>query len=59
LKKFRPTVFDSSQNGHSCNCTFLFIIFSKLNLLEGNIEGRGVRGDPFYVEIKSGIKSIN
>lgn len=55
LKKFRPTVFDSSQNGHSCNCAFLFKVFSKLELLEGDLEGRGVRGDPFYVEIKDAI----
>ena len=50
LKSFAPQIFDSTATpaGHSCNCTFLFMLLSHLNLA-GKIEGQGVRGDPFFV----------
>jgi hypothetical protein len=52
LRTFAPHVFDSNARpaGHSCNCTFLFLILGRLNLA-GQIEGRGISGDPFAVEI--------
>lgn len=50
LKAFAPAVFDSSRNGHSCNCTTLFMILKGMGLAT-TISGRGVRGDPFWVEI--------
>jgi hypothetical protein len=53
LKRYDPEVFDSNARpaGHSCNCTFLFRIFEALGIVT-EIEGGGVRGDPFYVHIK-------
>ncbi len=52
LKEFAPHIFDSSARpaGHSCNCTLLFLILNKLTL-SSKIQGRGVRGNPFYVNI--------
>lgn len=52
LKSFKPSVFCSDNNGHSCNCTFLFLILEKIGLLESGIEGKGVRGNSFGVRIK-------
>ena len=50
LKEANPSVFDSQARpaGHSCNCTFLFMVLQKLGIVT-SIHGRGVRGDPFYV----------
>lgn len=50
LKNFRKKVFSSKDNGHSCNCTFLFSLLGYLDLCT-DIKGKGVRGNPFYVEI--------
>ena len=47
---FKPTVFDSKQSGHSCNCTFLFQILKEMGIVD-EIEGEGKRGNPFYVII--------
>lgn len=52
LKDFKPKVFDSSKNGHSCNTTFIFIILNHIGLLQGGINGSGKKGNPFYVTIK-------
>ena len=54
LRKAMPSVFDSSARpaGHSCNCTFLFHLLTKLSLTEGGPEGRGVVGDPFAVRLR-------
>ena len=51
LKELKPYVYDSSINGHSCNCTFLFLILKEMGIVD-TINGKGVKGDPFYVEIK-------
>ena len=50
LKAANPSVFDSQARpaGHSCNCTFLFIVLQKLEIIT-DIHGRGVRGDPYFV----------
>lgn len=52
LKKFLPSVFDSKARpaGHSCNCTFFFSLLQRLELCS-DCRGRGVAGDPFWVEI--------
>lgn len=50
LKAFNPAVFDSSKNGHSCNCTFLFLALQRMGIA-GGIQGEGVRGSPYSVEI--------
>ncbi|AWH89014.1 hypothetical protein [Limnobaculum parvum] len=52
LRRFKPSVFNSKAcpAGHSCNCTFLFLIFEKMNM-STNIGGKGVRGNPFSVTI--------
>jgi len=48
LKNFNLKVF--SGKGHSCNCTFFFMVLKRLSLC-GDILGKGVRNSPFYVEI--------
>ncbi|WDV48065.1 hypothetical protein PV797_10295 [Clostridiaceae bacterium M8S5] len=50
LKKYKQEVFSSKDNGHSCNCTFLFSLLNYLNLAS-EIKGKGVKNNPFYVEI--------
>ncbi len=52
LKDFESKVFDSNARpaGHSCNCTFFFLILVRLNLA-GKIEGKGVTRNPFFVNI--------
>lgn len=50
LKSFKPRVFDSNQNGHSCNCTFLFMVLKELGIVN-RINGAGKRGSPFKVHI--------
>ena len=52
LRRFRPSVFDSSArpSGHSCNCTFLFHVLEILGL-SGLLQGSGVRGNPYAVEV--------
>jgi hypothetical protein len=51
LKEEKPNIFDSRANGHSCNCTFVFMVFKEMGVVN-KIEGAGVRGNPFYVNIK-------
>ena len=48
LCKYRPDIFDSKQNGHSCNCTFFYIVLKEIGLIL-KIDGKGVRGNPFYI----------
>ena len=52
LKVYRPSVFDSAArpSGHSCNCTFLFLLLSRIGEANG-IQGAGVRGNPYFVEV--------
>lgn len=50
LKVYAPTVFESKQSGHSCNCTFLFLILQHLGIVD-RISGTGVKNSPFFVEI--------
>ena len=38
---------------HGCNCTFLFRIVEKLDLIEGGIKGTGTAGSPFEVDFKT------
>lgn len=53
LRRALPAVFDSAARpaGHSCNCTFLFHLLKHLSLTIGDLEGRGVAGDPFAVTV--------
>lgn len=55
LREFAPSVFDSNARpaGHSCNCTLHFRILQVLDLA-GEIDGAGVRGDPFAVAVSDG-----
>ena len=48
LRTYAPAIFDSAARpaGHSCNCTFLLLILERMKLVD-EIEGSGVRGDPF------------
>jgi hypothetical protein len=50
VRDWRPDVFDSSAGGHSCNRTFLFLLLKKLGVVK-RIDGSGVRGDPFGVQL--------
>lgn len=52
LKSYKPSVFDSKARrpGHSCNCTFLFMVLKRLGI-SSKIGGRGIKGDPYFVEI--------
>ena len=50
LKSYRPTVFDSKANDHSCNCTFLFMLLRKIGIVS-EISGQGVEGKPYFVDI--------
>ena len=52
LKLYKSAVFDSSARpaGHSCNCTFLYLLLQKLGLA-GDIQGAGKRGNPFGIRI--------
>lgn len=52
LKVFRPSVYDSSVRpaGHSCNCTFFFLGLQQMGLSSA-IEGEGVRGSPYTVDL--------
>jgi hypothetical protein len=53
LRSYAPEAFDSKARpaGHSCNCTFLFLVFKALSIVD-KINGKGVAGHPFYVYIK-------
>ena len=53
LKVHAPAVFDSSARpaGHSCNCTFLFMVLERLGLADP-IQGDGVSGRPFYTTFR-------
>jgi hypothetical protein len=53
LRAYVPHIFDSNARpaGHSCNCTFLFLVLKAMRLC-GEIEGAGKAGNPFYVDIK-------
>jgi hypothetical protein len=51
LKSYASHIFDSKLNGHSCNCTMFFILLKELELTD-RILGKGVKGSPFYVNIK-------
>ena len=46
-------VFDSLARaaGHSCNCTFLLQLLVAMAVVDGCIEGRGARGDPYLVTV--------
>lgn len=52
LKSCWPSVFDSTARpaGHSCNATFLFLALEKMGIVH-EIRGKGVRGNPFLVEV--------
>ena len=52
LRRYQPFVFDSAARpaGHSCNCTFMFTVLNAIGLC-GPIEGSGMRGDPFAVQV--------
>lgn len=53
LRMFAPHVYDSQARpaGHSCNCTFLFVVLHKLGLAE-SIEGKGRAYNPFFTTFR-------
>jgi hypothetical protein len=50
LKIYNPEVFDVDSNGHSCNCTMLFMTLRALRIAL-TIKGTGKRGDHFWITI--------
>jgi hypothetical protein len=52
LKKYMPSVFNSKviQPGHSCNCTFLFLLLEKIGIVQA-INGLGKSCNPFYINV--------
>ena len=52
LRDFAPEVFNSKRGGHSCNCTVLFMALNAMGLVD-RIEGRGVAGYPYRVDLRS------
>jgi hypothetical protein len=51
LRTYNPELYDSKQGGHSCHCSFLFLVLIAMGLVKG-IQGGGVKGNPFWVHIK-------
>ena len=53
LKMFAPHVYDSQARpaGHSCNCTFLFMVLLECSLAEP-IEGKGRAYNPFFTTFR-------
>ena len=52
LRKFSPHVFDSKQCGHSCNAIVFQMIMVRCGLTYGDIQGTGLSGNPFYIQLK-------
>jgi hypothetical protein len=52
LMDYKPSIFDpkARKPGHSCNCTFFFMLLERIGIVS-KIGGRGVKGDPFFVNI--------
>jgi len=50
LKEFKPVVYDSSQQGHNCNCTLMFLLLREVGTTP-EIQGTGKSGDPFGVQL--------
>jgi hypothetical protein len=50
LKEYKPSIFDSSQNGHHCNCTFMFLLLQEIGAVH-KIQGTGRIGNPFGVQL--------
>jgi hypothetical protein len=50
LKEFKPGVYDSSQRGHNCNCTLLFLLLREVGTIR-KIQGTGKSGDPFGMQL--------
>ena len=51
LHREYPPIFDSKKGGHSCNATFLFMMYEYLGLTKNGIEGDGVAHHPYYIEL--------
>ena len=53
LRQYAPQVFDSSARpaGHSCNCTFLFTVLSRLAMADP-IRGEGRAHYPYYTNFR-------
>lgn len=49
IREKYPRVFDSKDGGHSCNATFLFMMYEYLDLTKNGIEGRGVSNHPLGI----------
>lgn len=59
LRDYAPQLFDSSARpaGHSCNCTFLFMVLTKLVLTDGILgEGKAYRPEESKLAIERPAK---
>ena len=50
LRRTMPRIFDSKKSGHSCNCYAFFRLLKEIGLV-ANINGEGIRGNPYRVEV--------
>ena len=50
LREFRPKIYDSKKNGHSCHCTTLFLILQDIGIVD-TINGKGVSNNPFWIQL--------
>ncbi|MCH4887924.1 hypothetical protein EZV73_10085 [Acidaminobacter sp. JC074] len=48
MKLYKPQAFSSKHNGHSCNCTFCFMVLKEIGHID-QIHGGGRRSNPYYV----------
>ena len=53
LRQYAPAVFDSNARpaGHSCNCTFFFMVLSRLGMADP-LEGAGKAFRPFFTTLR-------
>lgn len=41
-----------SERRHHCNATFFLMLMDKCELSKGGIQGEGIAGNPFYLDLK-------
>ena len=51
LKDFDSKTFDSKQGGHTCNSIVFLMLMVKCGLTDGDIQGTGKSGNPFFINL--------
>ncbi|QSX06101.1 hypothetical protein JYG23_01140 [Sedimentibacter sp. zth1] len=52
LKRYKPDIYSSKEGGNDENCLFFFHVLNALNLINGDIGGKGKRKSPYFAHIK-------